>query len=374
MKKDLIARIQAPQLGKIAGRRTMAALVLIGAVGTAAFRADACTSFSIGASPEKVFGKSYDWNMSHGFVVINKRNMSKTAFALMPGDKPVSWTSKFGSLTFNQYGREFPNGGINEAGLVLEVMILGETKYPDASSGLPTVNELQWIQYQLDRFETVSEIAQHAGDLRISKVQSGVHYLACDRSGSCASIEWISGRPVVHSGAQMPYQTLANSTYVNSLAEIRNYQGFGGSKPVPPRASGSLERFVRASASVKDFDPSRGPSSDQAFNILESVGGTSSQWQIVYESETGRAHFRTLPYRAIKSIDATAFNYDCNHPVQVFDMDASQGGDVTDDFSDYTEQKNRVVVEKALKGTLPAFAIEKAVKYPSTTVCNKSVY
>lgn len=351
----------------------IAGIIIASLLSAAAYRADACTTFSINASQEKVFGKSYDWSMSHGFVVVNKRNVSKTAFALLPGDKPATWTSKFGSLTFNQYGREFPNGGINEAGLVLEVMILGETKYPGAGTGLPTVNELQWIQYQLDRFETVAEVAQHAGDLRISKVMSGVHYLACDRSGDCVSIEWIGGSPVVHTGARMPHHALTNSTYANSLAEIRNYQGFGGTKPVPPRASGSLERFVRASASVRDFDPARGPAPEQAFGILESVGSSSSQWQIVYEAETGRAHFRTLPYREIKSIDATAFNYDCSHPVQVFDMDAATGGDVTDDFADYTEQKNRVIVEKALKGSLPAFAVEKAVKYPATTVCNKKV-
>jgi choloylglycine hydrolase len=26
------------------------------------------------------------------------------------------WTSRYGSITFNQYGREFPSGGINEKG------------------------------------------------------------------------------------------------------------------------------------------------------------------------------------------------------------------------------------------------------------------
>ena len=150
---------------------------------------------------------------------------------------------------------------------------------------------------------------------------------------------------------------------------MKLYPGFGGAKPVPVRAAGSLERFVRAAASVKDFDPARGPASEQAFGILESVGGSGSQWQIVYEVETGRAHFRTKPFREIKTVDANTFNYDCKAPTLVFNMDEVKGGDVSAKFSDYTEAKNRVMVEKGLKGLLPTFAIEKAVKYPATTKC-----
>ena len=58
----------------------------------------------------------------------------------------IAWTSKYGSATFNQYGREFPMGGMNEAGLVVESMMLFETEYPlpDTRSG---IDPTQWIQY-----------------------------------------------------------------------------------------------------------------------------------------------------------------------------------------------------------------------------------
>ena len=70
--------------------------------------------------------------------------------------KPFTWTSRFGSLTFNQYGREFPSGGINEKGLVVELMWLDDTRYPapDGRGELPT---LQWIQYQLDTAANVDD-------------------------------------------------------------------------------------------------------------------------------------------------------------------------------------------------------------------------
>jgi hypothetical protein len=89
-------------------------------------------------------------------------------------------------VTFNQYGREFPAGGMNDAGLVVEIMWLESSEYerPDAR---PTLNELQWIQYQLDRFATVDEVEAHAAELRVSRVNGKVHYLACDRGGHCAA-------------------------------------------------------------------------------------------------------------------------------------------------------------------------------------------
>ena len=131
------------------GFRTVYAVIPAIVLTFGAFKADACTTFSLGNSAEKAFGKSYDWNLSHGFVVGNKRNMSKTAFALLPGDKPTSWTSKFGSVTFNQYGREFPNGGINEAGLTVEVMILGDTKYPAAGFSVAW-NQIECLAHVLN--------------------------------------------------------------------------------------------------------------------------------------------------------------------------------------------------------------------------------
>ena len=43
----------------------------------------------------------------------------------------ATWTAQYGSITFNQYGRELPTGGINEAGLVVESMALSEARYPE---------------------------------------------------------------------------------------------------------------------------------------------------------------------------------------------------------------------------------------------------
>ena len=63
----------------------------------------------------------------------------------------------------------FPLGGMNEKGLVVEIMWLDSSEYPKPD-GKPSVNELQWIQYQLDNFATVNDVLSAAAKIRVSKV------------------------------------------------------------------------------------------------------------------------------------------------------------------------------------------------------------
>jgi penicillin V acylase-like amidase (Ntn superfamily) len=115
-----------------------------------------CSTFVLRSGKSFVLGHNLDFYTGMGFVVVNKRNVNKIAL-LYPGEMPVKWVSKYGSITFNQLGKEFPFGGMNEKGLVVEQMWLEESKYPLADKR-PALMELQWIQYQLDNCSTVDEI------------------------------------------------------------------------------------------------------------------------------------------------------------------------------------------------------------------------
>ena len=106
--------------------------------------ASACSTFLLSKDGQLVFGRNYDWVTGNGMLVTNAKGLKKTAL-LQGNEKPVSWVSKWGSITFNQYGKEFPHGGMNEAGLVVELMWLDGTAYP-AEDSRPALNELQWIQ------------------------------------------------------------------------------------------------------------------------------------------------------------------------------------------------------------------------------------
>src|SRR5262245_25743357 len=227
----------------------------------------ACTTFVMGEGSNVVVGKSYDWNTPYGMVMINKRGAHKRALTTRPGDNPAEWRSRFASITFNQYGREMPNGGMNEAGLVVEVMWLDKGKYPPPDER-PTVNELQWIQAQLDQFATVKEMVQAAPSWRISPVYAKVHYLACDKTGACAAFEPLAGKLIVESRARV----LTNHTYFESFLYYKSI----GKKP--PEGQGSLARFARVAQRL-EVAP-KGELLGEALAILESVKSEQSQWHI----------------------------------------------------------------------------------------------
>src|SRR5688500_6118733 len=105
---------------------------------------DACTTFCLRAGDRVLFGRNYDFEIGDGRVMVNASRLEKKG-AL---DGGPSWRSRFGSVTFNQFGRGYPMGGINEAGVVVELMWLNDTQYP-AADARPPVSVLEWIQYQL---------------------------------------------------------------------------------------------------------------------------------------------------------------------------------------------------------------------------------
>jgi len=142
---------------------------------------DACTTFCLKDGKNLVFGRNYDWSIGHGFVMVNKRSLVKRAFnSFDPSAKPAEWISKYGSITFNQYGKEYPTGGMNEAGLVVEVMWLDSAQFP-ASDERPALGELPWVQYQLDNFFSVKEVINSDKSIRIVPTASLFIFLSAIR-------------------------------------------------------------------------------------------------------------------------------------------------------------------------------------------------
>ncbi len=117
-----------------------------------------CTNFFLDHQDQLLFGRSFDWHVDNSLLIVNKRNVSKTALISKKSNQtPAKWTSRYGSITFNQVGREIPFGGMNEAGLVVEILLFKKGEYP-APDSRPAINKYQWIQYQLDNFSTVEEV------------------------------------------------------------------------------------------------------------------------------------------------------------------------------------------------------------------------
>jgi choloylglycine hydrolase len=327
---------------------------------------------------QPVYGKNADWAHIPGYVVVNKRGVAKTSMPIRqePDAKKISWTSKLGSVTVTFFAREMPFEGLNEAGLFISTMgLFTDTEYPQPDSR-PAVNGWQWVQYQLDNFSTVDEVIASDKNMRIQGNNSmGGHYLICDSRGNCASIEFLQGKFVCHTGWTMPAKALANSPYDQSIAYYRQqrFKNFFSPIPIPVDNRPSLDRFAVAADRVKRYRPWRsGPAVDYAFQILQDVEMSptyhTAVWSTVYDNTNKRIYFRSWNNDQIRWFDLGSFDFSCAAPVKALDIGADLSGDVSNSFVDYTKE---IDIEMLNNWGYPQEAIDYLSSYPDTTVCTE---
>ena len=320
----------------------------------------ACTTFMLSKDGPTLVAKSYDWQHEDGIIHRNPAGLRKKGLLLSQSERPVEWVSRYASLSFNQYGREMPNGGMNDAGLVVEIMWLEGAGWP-APDDRPALNELQWIQYQLDMYATTREVVEGANAIRVAPIHGEVHYMVCDPSGECASLEYLGGELVIHHGDSMPIPALTNSTYARSAASVR-------SRPPDPKDMSSLGRFRRA-ASITD----RSSSLDLAWETLDSVQWKRTQWQIVYDPENLQVYFRTRGNRAIRKISLPAIPAVCGPEIWTFSMQEPVSGSVDSRFTTYDPERNHALVRTGvaqLNSSLPQEVVHAVSSISQHFVCD----
>jgi choloylglycine hydrolase len=345
-----------------------------------------CTTFVLDNNGHPIFGKNADWLPPiPSYLIINKRGVAKISAFLPqePNADHISWTSKYGSVTFNFYAREWPIEGINEAGLFMS-MQGGEgypkDEYPEPDSR-PPMSGYQMVQYQLDNFSTVAEVIASFKSIRIpkpsenSKMPLAGHWLVGDSKGKCASIEYVDGKIVCHTGWTMPVKVLSGSTYDHSIAYFRWFRliNLFSPIPIPEDKTNPLLRFAVAADMVKKYRPKRsGPAIDYAFQILQDVEMSptshSALWSVVYDNANKQILFRSWNSDQIRSIDLNSFDYSCTTPVKVLDITADLSGDVTNNFVDYTKE---IDLEMLNSWGMSQVAKNYIVSYPDTTVCTE---
>ena len=236
----------------------------------------ACTSFVFEQNDEYYLGKNLDWEIGRGYIFYNLEGIAKTSIV----DTNLQWVSIYASITNNQFGKEFPLGGMNEQGLVIEELSLfGQAYSKDESKHL--LNEFQWIQYQLDVSASVNEVIKSLETITIGHSLMNIHYLLADRYGNRAVIECLEDGLVVHRGEDLPYPVLSNNPYRNALRYLGFFEGYGGDMSVQHRP-GSQERFVSCVDLLGMDHPMIDPVT-YAFDLLDRVRQDDTQWQFVYD-------------------------------------------------------------------------------------------
>ena len=302
----------------------------------------ACTTFVLNDGNVILFARNYDWHWGDGIVVVNNRGIEKTAL-VSPPEKPARWTSKYGSVTFNQFGQEMPCGGINEAGLVVEMMMLMESEYPD-SDERPAINMLQWIQYQLDNCRTVQEVIDTDEVLR-HEAPAGkerIHYLICDALGDTVTIEFLDGVMVCHRGDTLAAKALANDTYRKSADFMNTYVASNGADSLPT-GKDSLHRFTRAVRCAIGFQ-SRSPVEDRkyAFDNLRNVAqGRYTVWSIVYDISNRKVFYRTRDNGNLRWFSLDDFDYSPFVEPVFLDINGRGEGNISADFRELTDEQHR---------------------------------
>jgi choloylglycine hydrolase len=255
----------------------------------------------------------------------------------------INWISQYGSITFNQYGKEFPTGGMNEKGLVVELMWLDETKYP-AGDSRPAVGVLQWIQYQLDNCKNIDEIIATDKKIRISETgDTPLHYLVADANGNAATIEFLNGKMVVHKGKDLTVPVLTNNTYDESVKAYKTSSANGNN---------SLERFSEACSMIQKLNAGHvtKPFIDYSFDILGEVAqGDFTKWSIVYDLTNKTIQFKTNRFKEIKTVSFSSFDFTCTATAKVWDMNQSGNGNINSLFENFSSGINKRIVETAAK-------------------------
>jgi len=346
-----------------------------------------CSTFMLKGVDCHLYGHNLDSGSPvPGLVIINKRNIAKesrTWKELATGKKGGSlsfrWTSRFGSVTLNPFGREFPDGGMNEAGLLVQEMSLADTQFPP-TQGRRTLFMMLWMQYVLDCFETVEQVIQSASDVALDGW--GWHFFAADRHGGHASIAFLDGRLVVHSGQNMQFPLLCNSAYARELEGLRTYRDFGGAQPIDVTDS-EISRFVRGAYLLKHYAPSHVQSPvDYGFRILECIALSNNKWRYVFDWSNRTLYYRTAVNRNVRSLSLDEVDFSGDSPPQMVNMDIGKGGSVIAHMKDYSRAVNEDFVVNAITtlerhvplfenllppGGSPQILIEQLTLYPETT-------
>ena len=304
-----------------------------------------------------VFGRNYDWITGAGMVCTNLRGLQKTSMKTSDGIT-ISWVSVYGSITFNQYGKEFPTGGMNEKGLVVELMWLDDTKYPEPDK-LPAIGVLQWIQYQLDCCATIDEIIATDSKLRItSKDGAPLHYLVADANGNVATIEFLNGKIVVHKGNDLPFPVLTNNTYEQSVKKTN------GSND-KYYSDNSIARFANACSMVKQFQSAdiNEPIVDYGFRILDKVAQPNwTKWSIIYDITNKKIYFKTADYSDVKNLSFSFFDLSCTSTAKAFNMNQQGKDDVDSKFKTFAIDEAKPILETAIRESQSQITISDSSK------------
>ena len=215
-------------------------------------RVRACTRVVYQGNKDMVItGRTMDWKEdTRSNIWIFPRGMERNGEV---GKDPMSWKSKYGSVVTSAYDI-CSTDGMNEKGLVANLLWLAESSYPQWNGEKPALSIAAWVQYMLDNFatvsEAVSEIEKNTFDVVSDMMPDGtrmatLHLSISDATGDNAIFEYIDGKLNIHHNRS--YQVMTNSPVFDQQLALDDYWKTIGGTTFLPGTNRAADRFVRAS-------------------------------------------------------------------------------------------------------------------------------
>ncbi|MCC5791698.1 MAG: linear amide C-N hydrolase [Legionellaceae bacterium] len=325
---------------------------------------NACTrALYTGDANTVITGRSMDWaqDMQTNIWVL-PRGIERNGEA---GPDSPKWTAKYGSVVTVAYQIASADG-MNEKGLVMNMLYLAESDYGQPQAGHPPMSISLWGQYALDNYATVDEAVTGLQDKPFYLIapvlpngeKSTIHLSLSDPTGDSAILEYIKGELVIHHGKE--YQVLTNSPiYSKQLALNEYWQSIGGTVFLPG-TNRAADRFARAafflSAVPKQLDKNYIQSvpdhsyANQAVAIVMSImravsvplGITtpgepniaSTLWRTAADQKNMLYFFDSATTPNTFWISLNQLNFEAGAPTMKLEMDKGQiySGDATKSF------------------------------------------
>ena len=256
-------------------------------------------------------GRSMDWKTDmHSNLWVFPRGMKRNGET---GENPLEWTSRYGSVVTSAF-EIASTDGMNEKGLVANLLWLPETEYSVRDKNKPGLAITAWVQYMLDNFATVEEAVAYIDEDTFQVVSdmmpdgsrlATLHLSISDATGDCAIFEYIGGKLTVYHSKE--YKVMTNSpTYNKQLALSEYWKSIGGLIFLPG-TNRAADRFARASfyinalpetdderiAVASVFSVVRNASVPYGISTPESPEISTTQWRTVSESKNLRYFFES---------------------------------------------------------------------------------
>ncbi len=307
-----------------------------------------------GKNKNVLTARSMDWKEdSKTNLWIFPRGMERNGEV---GKHPLTWTSKYGSVVASAY--DFcSTDGMNEKGLVANLLWLAESGYPAWDGKSPSISIAAWVQFMLDNFENVKEAVEYMREGHFDVVSdmmpdgsrmATLHLSVSDAEGDNAIFEYVNGELKIHHNKA--YNVMTNSPVFEKQLALNEYWENIGGLVFLPGTNRAADRFVRASyyinvipktdemrtAVASVFSVIRNASVPFGISTPNEPNISSTRWRIVADQKNKVYFYESTLYPNTFWVNFKYIDFSENAPVKKLNLTDGEtyAGNTTDYFID----------------------------------------